>query len=154
MAEGPTALERELAQDLGALTDRFADDEFSTELYRALANNVWRKRDGPEGHVSLSWGRAEQIVNELRRRQGQEPLTLAQTGGEGEVSDLVAGELGQLGWSAQSLNTGRGDPQHLTQPGSAPPPDQGERQAPVGEETEWEERAHEEADEHFRQGFT
>ena len=141
------ALEQELVEDLASLEERFADDEFSTELYRALTNNVWRKDDdGPDGHVSLSWGRAEELVNQLRVRFGQEPLTLAQTGGEGEISDLVANELGRLGWSARGLNTGRRDDAHLTQPEAPPPADQGERDAPAGDEVEWEEKAHAEAE--------
>ncbi len=86
MNEGPTALERELANDLSTLGERFADEEFSTELYRALTNNVWRKAGGPDGHVSFSWGRAEQLVNDLRAHLDQAPLTLAQTCGEGDVS--------------------------------------------------------------------
>ena len=140
-------LERELANDLATLEERFADDEFSTELYRALTNNTWTKDGGPEGRVSLSWSRAEMFVNELRARQAQDPLTLAQTGGEGEVSDLVATELGRLGWTAEELDTSRRDPAHLAQPESPPPAEQGERDAPTGEETGWEAVAHEEAEE-------
>ena len=140
-------LERELANDLATLDERFADEEFSTELYRALTNNTWSKGGGPEGRVSLSWSRAETFVNELRARQGQEPLTLAQTGGEGEISDLVAEELDRLGWSADALDTSQHDPEHLAQPESPPPAGQGERDAPTGEETEWERIAHDEAEE-------
>ena len=150
MTESAQLLERELIEDLTALDERFADEKFSTELYRALANTVWRKDGGPDGHVSLSWSRAEQIVNELRERNGQPPLELAQTGGEGEVSRLVADELGTLGWRAQPLNTGRQDPQHLDSPESAPPADQGERLAPVDDSHEWERRAHAEGDENRR----
>ena len=139
-------LERELANDLTTLEERFADDEFSTQLYRALTNNAWSKEGGPEGRVSLSWSRAETFVNELRARQGQDALTLAQTGGEGEISDLIASELGRLGWSADELDTSRRDPAHLTQPESPPPAEQGERDAPTGEEGEWEAIAHEEAE--------
>ena len=141
------AIELELVQDLEALGERFPDEEFSTELYRALTNNVWCKDDdGPEGHLSLSWGRAEELVNQLRARFGQQPLTLAQTGGEGEVSDLVADELGRLGWRSRALNTGRRDDAHLAQPEAPPPRGQGERDAPAGDEVEWEERAHAEAE--------
>ena len=146
MTAAPEMLERELLEDLATLEQRFADEEFATELYRALANNVWRKAGGPTGHVSLSWARAEELVNELRGRVGDEPLTLAQTGGEGDVSPVVAEELGRLGWSAQPLNTSRHDPAHLAQPESPPPVEHGERHAPVGDSGEWERRAHEEAD--------
>ena len=147
MSEGAERLEAELTQELAALSERFADDEFSSELYRALTNNVWRKPGGPEGHLSLSWGRAEELVNELRSSvAGEAPLTLAQTGGEGEVSDVVADELGRLGWRAQPLNTSRHDPQHLDRPESPPPSDHGERGAPVEDAGEWQRRAHEEAE--------
>ena len=145
-------LEQTLAADLAALGERFADDEFSTELYRALANRVWRRDEGPEGHVSLSWRRAEALVNELRERAGQPPLELAQSGGEGEVSEVVGEELGHLGWRSHPLNTSRADPQHLARPESAPPPDHGERLAPV-EPSHWDELAHEEAERH-RKGTT
>ena len=147
MTRNAEILERELANDLATLEERFADEEFSTELYRALTNNAWSKEGGPEGRVSLSWSRAETFVNELRARQGGEPLTLAQTGGEGEVSDLVAAELAGLGWNADALDTSEHDPAHLAQPESPPPAEQGERDAPTGEETQWEAVAHEEAEE-------
>ena len=147
MSQAAETLEAQLLRDLGGLGDRFVDDEFSSELYRALTNNRWQKESGPEGAVSLSWSRAEELVNELRSRAGREPLALAQTGGEGEVSDLVAGELGRLGWRARALNTSRRDEQHLTQPESPPPADHGQRHAPADDARDWEQRAHEEADE-------
>src|SRR5437764_5601110 len=130
-------LERELLADLETLGDRFADEEFSADLYRALTNTVIRKKGGPDGHLSLSWGRAEEIVNELRARHGQPAMTLAQTGGEGEISPLVSSELGELGWGFAPLNTGRRDTEHETRPASPPRDDH--------EPPEWEREAHEEA---------
>jgi hypothetical protein len=130
-------LERELINDLERLEERFADDEFSTDLYRALTNNVIRKQDGPDGHVSLSWSRAEEIVNGFREKNGRAALELAQTGGEGEVSDLVRDELGRRGWSFAPLNTSRHDDEHEGRPESPPPRD--------GESPEWERQAHAEA---------
>ena len=141
-AEG---LERELVVDLEGLQERFSDEEFSSELYRALANTVWRK-EGRAGEISLSWNRAEQVVNDLRARRGESALELAQTGGEGEVSPVVAEELTRLGWNAAPLDTSRHHRAHLAQPESAPPADQGERQAPVSDSDDWERTAHEEAD--------
>ena len=131
-------LESELRRDLAKLGDRFADEKFSTELYRALTNNAWHK-DGHQGHVALSWRRAEEIVNELRGDHHAEPLTLAQTGGEGEVAGTVAGELAGIGWRSHPLNTGRHDDAHVSQPEESPPPQ--DATAP-----EWEREAHEEAD--------
>jgi hypothetical protein len=150
MTENPETLETRLAADLATLGDRFADDEFSTELYRALANTKWRRDGGDDEGVALSWSRAEDLVNRLRQRCGRDPLELAQTGGEGERSDLVADELGRLGWRAESLDTGRHDDRHLSHPESPPPKGTGERQAPVGDSHEWERRAHAEADENRR----
>jgi hypothetical protein len=140
------ALESQLVRALQTMERRFEDDEFASEVYRALANNVWRKHDGPDGHVSVSWGRAEEIVNELRARRGKEPLTLAQTGGEGRVSQAVADELRRLGWAPTPLNTARADPEHETRPESPPPPEKGEEHSPVDDARAWERQAHEEAD--------
>ncbi len=147
MSARAETLERQLAEDLASLEDRLRDEEFSSELYRALTNNTWRKEGGPDGHVSLSWGRAEELVNELRARSGQSALELAQTGREGEISDLVRTELERLGWHSCPLNTSRHDRDHLAQPESPPPADHGPRNAPVEASGEWERLAHEEADE-------
>jgi hypothetical protein len=147
VTEQAESLEQQLRADLTALRDRFIDEEFSADLYRGLANGVWRKQDGPSGHVSLSWARAESLVNDLREQFGHAPLELAQTGGEGQVSSLLAREANRIGWQIEPLNTGRQDEQHLDVPESPPPADQGERDAPTGAETEWEQVAHREADE-------
>ncbi|HEV3408329.1 MAG TPA: hypothetical protein VG079_06545 [Gaiellaceae bacterium] len=150
MAQAAETLERELVRDLETLAERIArDEEFCGDLYRALTNNKWRKDGGREGHVSLSWSRAEELVNDVRVRQGKEPLALAQTGGEGEVSELAGAELGRLGWRATPLQTGEHDAEHRTQPESPPPADQGERMAPVDDAGRWEREAHEEADEYL-----
>ncbi len=101
MTDDTDASERELSADLGSLGNRFADDDSSGDLYRALANRRWRKR-GKAGPVALSWSRAERVVNDLHAEQGREPLSLAQTGGEGEVAGQVADALEALGWSSQS----------------------------------------------------
>jgi hypothetical protein len=120
MSTTAIALERELVHDLEALAERFADEDFCGDLYRALANNVWTK-DEVEGHVSFSSRRADQLVNELRMRlAGRAPLALAQSGGEGEISRLVADELGRMGWRARGLNTEREDVEHL--PAADAPP--------------------------------
>lgn len=144
---GPSdSLERELVRDLARAGERLNDEKFSSELYRALANTSWRKPNGPDGHVSLSWRRAEEVVNELRRELGEEPLTLAQTGGEGEVSDLVGGELQRLGWRSRPLDTSREDPEHSESAPSPPPADSGGSRAGAEEPGDWERRAHEEAE--------
>jgi len=138
--------EQTLSHDLESLDERLADDSFAEELYRALTNTTWRKQDGPDGHVSLSWTHAERLINGLRERAGDAALTLAQTGGEGEVSGDAGQELQRLGWTSQPLNTSRDDPGHVSESASAPPADQGGEQAPDENPGGWERRAHEEAD--------
>ena len=115
MSEQTQPLEQTLSHDLESLGERLADDSFAEELYRALTNTTWRKHRGPEGHLSLSWNRAERLVNGLRERARQRALTLAQTGGEGEVSADAGEELRRLGWTSQPLNTSREDPEHVSE---------------------------------------
>ncbi|HEV2785345.1 MAG TPA: hypothetical protein VGV67_03065 [Solirubrobacteraceae bacterium] len=139
-------IERELIRDLATLGDRFADDRFAGDLYRALAGNALSKED-LRGHVSLSWRHAEEIVNNLRAEVGREALELAQSGDEGAVAETVADELRRLGWHARTRDTSRHDDAHVGSPPDPPPADQGQRRAPAGPlETDWEQRAHEEAD--------
>jgi hypothetical protein len=142
----PDALERQLATDLTLLGDRFVDGEFCTELYRALAGCALSS-DAHPGHVSLSWRRAEDLVNTLREGAGREPMTLAQTGGEGDVSSTVAGELRELGWTARPRDPSRHDDAHVGSPADPPPAGHGERRAPVDPaEANWEQRAHADAE--------
>jgi hypothetical protein len=123
-----------LQSDLQRLDDRARDDKFAGELYRGLAGN----RVSKEGEtVAPSWKRAADLVNGLRRGVNRPPLALEQTGGEGWVSDAVAGELQRLGWRVEPLDTGGSDPAHASSPESPPPPDHGERQAPPADDVDW-----------------
>ena len=61
-------------------------------------------------------------MNDLRAQNGREPLTLAQTGGEGEVADTVSAALGDLGWSSRPLDTSEQDEAHAGAPGGGEPP--------------------------------
>jgi len=123
-------LEHELVHDLQTLADRFGDESFARDTYRALTNRRWRKPGGPEGHVSFSWGRAEEIVNGLRAERDRPALELAQTGGEGEVERAIGEELDRLGWTSSEQDTGCRDAAHVERDEQAPPPDQGSRQSP------------------------
>jgi hypothetical protein len=122
--------EDRLRADLQALGDRFRDEEFSSDLYRALANRKWSKAGAVEP-VALSWSLAEELVNELRQAIGYQPIELAQTGGEGDVSPVVADELGRLGWTSEPLDTSRNDESHVEKEESPPPRDAGARSAPT-----------------------
>jgi hypothetical protein len=129
-------LERHLLNDLQTLGDLVADDSFFPELYRGLAGTRWFLGDDG-GHVSLSWKRAEEAVNNLRSAHGREPLTLAQTGGEGEVSDRVAGALEQLGWRPRPATAGHDDARVEAEP---------ERPSGATEPPEWRREADAEAE--------
>jgi hypothetical protein len=139
--------ERDLVRDLRGLPDRLADERFAEDLYRALASRRWHQSD--DEAVSVSWQRAEEIVNDLREETGEDPLDLAQSGGEGELSSTVEEELTSLGWTSEPLDTSEQQPGHSTEPESPPPPDQGEREAPTEPPESWRE-AREEAERHRR----
>lgn len=138
--------EEELLHDLRSLAPRAEEDWFATELYRALGNRRWHKLDRVDGSVSLSWRRAEDVVNELRADQGAPPLELHQTGGEGELSDAVGEELAALGWRSQALDTSSHDEDHVGESPSPPPRGHGEAQAPTEPPQQWRD-ARAEADE-------
>jgi hypothetical protein len=113
-----------LQADMQRLEDRMRDEKFSRELYRALADNRWTK-DGET--VALSWKRAEELINAVRRGLGEQPLVLAETGGEGEVDRSVREELEPLGWKIEPLDTSSHDPAHLDSPEDPPPASGGRR---------------------------
>jgi hypothetical protein len=140
-----TDLERQLLDDLEEIGDRARDEKFCTELYRALADNVWKSGRRPGERLSVSWQRAEWLINEWRRRHGGERLDLDRSGREGEVSRTVAEELASRGWSYEPLDTSRHDPAHVGLDEAPPPPDHGERMARVPPSGEDEPAAHEAA---------
>jgi hypothetical protein len=132
-------LERILLNDLQTLRDMVErDDSFDEDLYRALTGTQWHREGG--GHVSFSFKRAEEIVNGQRARKGLDPLTLNQTGGEGTVSERIAGGLRDQGWNPRPLDPDVHDDSHIDSRPDAPP--RGSTEAP-----EWERQAHAEADE-------
>ena len=108
-----------LQSDLQRLEDRVRDEKFCLELYRALADNKWSK-DGES--VALSWKRAEEVINAVRRGHGKEPLELAQTGSEGHVDRTIREAFELLGWQIEPLDTGGHDPAHLDSPKDPPTP--------------------------------
>src|SRR3954454_6462112 len=131
-------LERELLNDLSQVAERFTDEKFSTELYRALTRTKLSKPEASDGHVVLSFSQAEGVVNQLRARVGAQPLTLAQSGDEGDVDRTILTELGGRGWHFVPASASEGDPMHDAASDSPPPADH--------ERPEWERQAHEEAD--------
>jgi hypothetical protein len=109
-----------LQMDMQRLEDQMRDEKFARELYRALADNKWTK-DGES--VALSWRRAEELINAVRRGLGAPPLVLAETGGEGVVDRTIDETFTPLGWHIEPLDTSRQDPAHLGSP-EDPPPDE------------------------------
>jgi hypothetical protein len=121
MAADPQRLAVELIDDLTLLGDRLADEDFDRELYRTLTNARCSKRGVP-GHVSLSWKHVEEIINALRQAHDREPMTLAQTGSEGQPEDDDAVQaLAELGWTCSPLDTSEHDDAHVASPEDPPP---------------------------------
>jgi hypothetical protein len=113
-----------LQADMQQLEDRMRDEKFSRELYRALANNKWSK-DGET--VALSWKRAEELINAVRRGLGEESLELEATGGEGTVDRSIHEAFEPLGWTIKPLDTSTHDDAHLDSPEDPPPAAGGRR---------------------------
>ncbi len=152
-AADPQRLEQELVEDLTSVGDRFADADFSREMYRTLTNARLRKR-GLDGHVSLSWRRVEDVVNGLRELHSREPMALAPSGDEGNACARAEQTLAQLGWTRRPLDTSEHDDAHVGSPADPPPADTGARRAPVDPASAgWEAQAHEDAErERLRRG--
>src|SRR3954468_15144619 len=107
-----------LQADMQRLGDRMRDEKFSRELYRALTDNRWSK----EGEsVALSWKRAEELINAVRRGLGEENLVLAQTGGEGTVDRTIREGFEPRGWTIEPLDTSENQEVHLGSPEDPPP---------------------------------
>jgi hypothetical protein len=140
MADTTEVLERQLVNDVQTLGDLIQDDSWNEDLYKSLAGVRWSHAGG---HVSLSWKRAEELVNAVRAKHDQPPLALAQTGGEGEVADRVADALSGLGWTPKPLDTSRHDEAHVQ--GSTDT-----QRRTSSEPPEWERQAHAEADQNRR----
>ena len=147
MSTSTETLERLLVEDLEGLGERLADDgRLSTDLYGALAGFALHKR-GEDGRLTLSWSRAEEVLNAASAARGLPPLEgLAQSGREGELSDRAREALQSIGWDVRPRVTDRDDPSHVGRPTSAPPGDTGERRAPVDDPGGWERDAHDAAE--------
>jgi hypothetical protein len=139
-------LERRLGDDLRDMQERLADEKFCEALYRSITRIQLLNPETGDGHLTLSYGQAEGMINELRAQIGGAPLTLAQTGGEGEPHDPAARELARRGWSFAPLETGRHDPMHDSA-GRQPPTDHTAERRDSGR---WAREAHAEADREVR----
>jgi hypothetical protein len=103
-----------------------------------MAGNALSKREA-QGHVTPSWKRAEDLLNEARRAAAQPPVDgLSGSGGEGEISDRARDALQEIGWNAKAQDHGHADPAHTDSHRDAPPAAQ--------DSPEWERQAHEEAE--------
>jgi hypothetical protein len=137
----PEELERHFRDDLRRLGRLLEDEDFCRELYQTLANHKWRHPVvAGDVQIALSWKRIEEIINELRVERGEQPMTLAQTGGEGTESPWALEQLEHLGWSGGPLDPSEHDDAHVESPpdpSRMPPAD---RFAKAHEEAEQERR--------------
>ena len=90
----------ELANSTEICEKVLSDEEYAKDLYRALSNMQWRKRELMpllrNELWSASWRCAGGIVAELR--QEGDYLDWYCTGGEGTVTDEIKADLARLGW--------------------------------------------------------
>jgi hypothetical protein len=83
---------------LRTLSERVrTDDAFAHELYGALCNMRWRRRDADGEPVSMSWRYAGDVVSHLACKGGCY-LDYYCSGNEGVVSVCIRDALGALGW--------------------------------------------------------
>jgi hypothetical protein len=114
MATIPEVALQLLQADLQQLPERIRDEKFARELYCALANNRWSK-DGEV--IAMSWRRAANFVNALRRGHARAELPLYASGCEGMVDPTIRAEvIERFGWQVDPLDTSEHDPAHLDDP--------------------------------------
>ncbi len=83
---------------LRTLSERVrTDDAFAHELYGALCNMRWRRRDADSEPVSMSWRYAGGVVSHLACKGGCY-LDYYCSGNEGVVSARIRDALGALEW--------------------------------------------------------
>jgi hypothetical protein len=83
---------------LQTLSERVqTDDAFALELYGALCNMRWRRRDAYTEPVSMGWRHASSVVSHLACKGGCY-LDYYCSGNEGVVPARIRGALGALGW--------------------------------------------------------
>lgn len=83
---------------LRTLSERVrTNDAFAHELYGALCNMRWRRRDADTELVSMSWRYAGGVVSHLACKGGCY-LDYYCSGNEGVVSARIRDALGALGW--------------------------------------------------------
>jgi hypothetical protein len=83
---------------LRTLSERVrTDDAFAHELYGALCNMRWHRRNTDTEAVSMSWRYAGNVVAHLACKGGCY-LDYYCSGNEGVVSARIRDALGELGW--------------------------------------------------------
>lgn len=82
---------------LNPFLDRFQDDDFAKEIYRALCNMKWRSIYDPDYEYSCSWRYAGGLVAEIRGK-GEDYLDYYCSGGEGIVTERVEKLFKALGF--------------------------------------------------------
>jgi hypothetical protein len=83
---------------LRTLSERVrTDDAFAHDLYGALCNMRWRRRDTDAEPVSMSWRHAGGVVAHLACK-GECYLDYYCSGNEGIVPTRIREALGELGW--------------------------------------------------------
>ncbi len=92
---------------LRTLSERVrTEDAFAHDLYGALCNVRWRRRDADAEPVSMSWRHAGGVVAHLACK-GESYLDYYCSGNEGVVPTRIRDTLGELGVGSSSTAGGR-----------------------------------------------
>ena len=85
-------------RDLLTLKDRMvSDDKFAKDIYGALCNMRWQRKDDEKNIYSCSWRYAGGLVSDIRDK-GEYYLDYYCSGNEGMVTEEVKKEFDKLGW--------------------------------------------------------
>ena len=97
---GDEAMSHKFEEDLQQLSSRIANDlDFATDVYNALCNMRWQRKDNQKEIYSCSWRYAGGLVADMRgNNDSMNYMDFYCSGNEGVITDEVAAAFEKLGW--------------------------------------------------------